>query len=72
MSLVRYVIIDDFISSGATIKRIMYVMGRNFKGSECVGIILYEAQYETKFEKGIPVIPVWTDIDDLRHMKVQS
>lgn len=37
-----YVIVDDFISSGRSIHYIKEVMARNFPGSTCMGIILYD------------------------------
>jgi hypothetical protein len=37
----KYVIIDDFVSSGETVKRIVEKMRRNAHGCECVGFYGY-------------------------------
>lgn len=42
----RYLIIDDLISSGNTCRRIHNFIATEFRdGPECVGILLYEAEY---------------------------
>jgi adenine/guanine phosphoribosyltransferase-like PRPP-binding protein len=37
----KYVIVDDFISTGTTIKRMRYELSRHARGSELVGAYLY-------------------------------
>ena len=54
----RYVIVDDLIDDGETIKRIQHAMTCRFKHSECVGIILYNNSTGDPTKIG----PNWKDI----------
>ena len=40
----RYIIVDDFIASGRTVRRISEVMEDGMPTAKCVGILLYTAQ----------------------------
>jgi adenine/guanine phosphoribosyltransferase-like PRPP-binding protein len=45
-SLLRYVIIDDFISSGKTIRRIRKTIQQTYRGkTRCVGVIIYHPDW---------------------------
>lgn len=41
ISAEKYLIVDDFTSSGTTLKRILKTMGRDMPRAKCVGIALY-------------------------------
>lgn len=54
----KYVIVDDCIDTGATVKHIIERMAENQAGSKCVGIILHDSlRGGTEFEK-IPVYSI--------------
>ena len=38
----RYVIIDDFVSSGETLKTVKKTMRRQYEHARCVGVVLYQ------------------------------
>lgn len=55
----KYVIVDDQISSGRTVKRMLKAMAEHRPGSECVGVLLYadygyNEQYHSK-QLGVPI-----------------
>lgn len=44
----RYVIVDDFVSSGRTIERVLAQMREHRHGAECVGILQYNTSAASK------------------------
>lgn len=56
----KYVIIDDKISTGTTVRSILREVGKRNKNAKCVGLILYldwfgyQNDYFIKFKKEIP------------------
>lgn len=61
----RYVVIDDLIESGGTVRQILKVMTNNYTHSRCVGIILYQ-NYEkhtiSTHWDGIPLTCLYDNI----------
>lgn len=66
-SLSRYIIIDDFIDEGNTVKRIISKMKLMYPYSQCVGIILYQANRAgfALIPNDIPVSGIHDDICEL-------
>jgi len=61
----RYVIVDDLISSGDTVRNIRNAIDTVYNNTQCVGIVLY--QNLTQFDswdqyEGIPLTPLMDDI----------
>jgi len=56
-----YIIIDDFVASGKTAKRVMREMSETFGGSQCKAILCYSKDYVYGEEtvKSVPVYYVW-------------
>lgn len=48
----QYIIIDDFIDSGKTIKTIIGSVKKFSPGAKCLGIFLYDEGYDDMFEYG--------------------
>ena len=68
--VLRYVILDDVMETGRTVDRIIDVMRKEHPGSKCVGIILYQTIYSGQHGDGIPIIPVYNDISELKKMEL--
>ena len=70
----RYVIIDDSIDSGRTIRRIIETMIGEYPHSECVGIILYQenSYYESPnaMFADVPITRIAGDIDCLQEHRI--
>lgn len=66
----RYVIIDDNIESGETIRRIKQAMISECGDCECVGIILYQDYRPIGMHLGVPVTSLWGDIIELDALRL--
>ena len=70
-TITRYVIIDDIISEGRTVKYIREKMKCWWPDAKCVGIILYQnwnSCCPTNFHCEIPVTELNGDIEDIRKL----
>lgn len=79
----KYVIIDDLIASGQTVKNIIKEMNSNLSGSECLGVLLYQCYHSStdqdpdnsigvvsvSKEIGVPIFGLDGDIYNLWKMK---
>ncbi len=54
----EYVIIDDFIESGQTVKRMISLMDLERKGAKCIGIMLYRDSMAPKIKYKRRIIPI--------------
>lgn len=64
-----YVIIDDFISSGRTIKYIVQTMQELRPRAICRAAMLYESAFESRELKGLPpIIPLAEKINELAYV----
>ena len=61
MTTKKYVIVDDFISSGDTVRRMLKTIKDNLPNAECVGMIMFKIRDRDNFTKaqslfnGIPI-----------------
>jgi len=71
----RYVIVDDLISSGDTVRNIRNAVEAVYNNTQCVGIVLYQNftefgswdQYE-----GIPLTPLMDDILEVEQLRKEG
>lgn len=69
----RYIILDDLIEGGGTIRRVREVMSETYKHCRCVGIVLYQdksggSNRDIKSYDRIPVTCLDDDIVELAKM----
>ena len=66
----RYVIVDDIISEGKTVKYIMEKIKCWWPDAKCVGIILYQnwTPGYMKHHAGVPVVELSEDIKEIREL----
>jgi len=69
----RYVIIDDLISSGNTIRNIRNAVGAVYDHAQCVGIVLYQNfEFSCGNYEGIPLAPLLNDIPKVEQLRKQE
>jgi adenine/guanine phosphoribosyltransferase-like PRPP-binding protein len=56
----KYIIIDDLIESGNTIRKMINYISTNMHKTNCVGIFLYGEQYDDYFINKLQNIPVFS------------
>ena len=71
-SVAKYIIIDDFIDTGATINRIINKIKKIMPNSKCIAVVLYDSEstltyknesyFKPKFGNKIPIITSNNDI----------
>jgi adenine/guanine phosphoribosyltransferase-like PRPP-binding protein len=66
----QYVIVDDFVSEGDTVDRVVRVMKRRLPGWECVGVLLYAREQANRPQActfgAIDELPVYGLLSDVR------
>jgi len=63
----RYVIIDDLVSTGDTVRGIIHTMTKEISGSECAGIVTYEQDYHPSITCG-DLPPTSITMDDIKEV----